>query len=207
MEAVAARLPAGTAIPLVVYAHGCAGLDDDVVSWADALAHAGYTVVAPDSFARAGRRVSCDGRTVYPRRDPGVLALRESEIRYAVAQARMLTWVRQASIALLGFDQGGVVVAGYRGPPVTAYVVTGWTCTAPDVRHGLFTPPDRPVLAIRWADDPLFGDPAWNGDCGAHLDARPASRSIVLEGRGHSVAENAEAREAVLRFLQAAASR
>jgi len=207
MEAVVARLPAGTAIPLVVYAHGCAGLDDDVVTWAAALARAGYTVVAPDSFARAGRQASCDGRTVYPRHDPGVLALRESEVRYAIVQARTLTWVRQESIVLLGFDQGGVVVAGYRGPPVAAYVVTGWTCTAPDVRHGLFTPPDRPVLAIRWADDPLFGDPAWNGDCGAHLDARPASRSLVLEGRGHSVAGAAEARDAVLRFLQAAASR
>lgn len=202
MEAVLTRLAPDAAIPLVVYVHGCAGFDDDLETWARALTSAGYALVAPDSFARAGRRSHCDGVTVYPPRDLGVLALRESEIRYAIEQARRLRWARQDAVFLLGFDQGGVVVAGYRGPPVTAYVVTGWTCTSPDVQRGLFTPPDRPVLAIRWADDPLFGDPAWNGDCGAHLAPRPASRSIILEGRGHSVATDAQAREAVLKFLQ-----
>ena len=71
------------------------------------------------------------------------------------------------------------------------------------MRSGLATPLDRPVLAIRWADDPLFRDPAWNGDCEVHLPPRPASRSLVLEGTGHSTAVSPEARATVLRFLQA----
>jgi hypothetical protein len=188
--------------PLVIYVHGCAGLDADTERWAEVLTRAGYAMVAPDSLAR-GRRPRCDGRRPYPADDRDVLALRRSEVRYAVQQARTLPWVGEATIALLGFDQGGVVVAGDDDPAVGAYIITGWTCTAPDVRQGLFTPPDRPVLAIRWADDPMFADAAWNGDCGAHLGSRPGSRSIVLDGSGHSVADDPDAQEAVVRFLRA----
>jgi len=195
--------PTPPSIPLVIYVHGCAGLDEDAERWAQVLTSAGYAVVAPDSFARAGRRPRCDGRRPYRPDDRGVLALRESEIRYAVQQARTLPWVGEATIVLLGFDQGAVVVAGYGDGAVGAYILTGWTCTSPDVRQGLFTPLDQPVLAIRWADDPMFADAAWNGECGSHLGPRPGSRSIVLDGPGHSVVTDPGAREAVVQFLRA----
>ena len=124
-------------------------------------------------------------------------------MRYTLQQMLTLSWIVPESVFLLGFDHGGVVAAGWPARGFAAFVITGWTCTSPDVRSGLATPLDRSVLAIRWADDPIFHDPAWNGDCEVHLPPRPASRSLVLEGRGHSTAGSPEARAAVLRFLQA----
>jgi hypothetical protein len=131
-----------------------------------------------------------------------MLATREAELAYALRQVRTLSWARPRATFLLGFDHGAVVAAGYSGEPFAGYILTGWTCTAPYPRGGLATALDRPVLAIRWEDDPWFTNPAWNGDCGSRLGARPGSRSILLEGTGHSTASHARAQQAVLDFLR-----
>jgi dienelactone hydrolase len=189
--------------PVVVYAHGCGGIDDDLRGWAELLTRHGYAVIAPDHRARGNRAPTCGGAAFYGRGDLDALATREGEIRYALRQVRTLPWVRQDAVFLLGFDHGAVVAASYTGPPFAGYVLTGWTCTSPLPRGGLATSPARPVLAIRWARDPRFVDPAWNGDCGASLGARPASRSLVLDGAGHSTVGDERARQAVVGFLQA----
>jgi dienelactone hydrolase len=189
-------------VPVVIYAQDCAGPGDDLRRWSDLLTGQGYAVIAPDHRARGGRARPCDGPTLYAPGDVADLASREAEIAYARRQVRTLPWVRQSAVFLLGFGQGAVAAAGYTGPPFTGYILTGWTCTSPYPRGGLTTAPTRPVLAIRWADDPWFRDPAWNGDCGASLGARPASRSIVLDGAGHSVAGDPRAERAVVNFLQ-----
>jgi dienelactone hydrolase len=193
--------PSGT--PVVVYVHGCGGLDDDWRDWTALLARHGYAVIAPDHRARGGRPPGCDTPTLYGRGDLDRLVARDAEVRYALRQVRTLSWVRQSAVFLLGFDEGAVVAAAYTGPPFTGYVLTGWTCTSPHSRGRLATARDRPVLALRWAHDPRFVDPAWNGDCGASLDGRPGSRSLVLDGAGHSTAGDERARRAVVDFLQA----
>lgn len=203
VERALAAVPAGTRLPAVVYVHGCRGLDDDLTQWAAVLAPAGYAVFAPDSSASGDRAAVCDAAVPYTRADIPRFARREAEVRYALQQMLTLSWIVPESVFLFGFDHGGVVAAGWPERGFAGVVITGWTCTSPDVRGGLATPLDRSVLAIRWADDPLFRDPAWNGDCEVHLPPRPASRSLVLEGRGHSTAASPEARAAVLRFLQA----
>jgi dienelactone hydrolase len=189
-------------VPVVMYAPGCGGIDDDLRRWADLLTGHGYAVIAVDHRARGGRAPTCSATRLYGAADVQALATREAEIRYALRQVRTLAWVRQRGVFLLGIGQGAVVAAGYTGPAFTGYILTGWTCTSPHPRSGLATALDRPVLAIRWAVDPWFTDPAWNGDCGASLGARPASRSIILDGTGHSVAGDARAERAVLDFLQ-----
>jgi hypothetical protein len=159
-------------------------------------------VIAPYHRARGGRAQPCRAATLYGPGDVEMLATREGEIRYALRQVRTLPWVRQEGVFLLGVGQGAVVAGGYGGPPFTGYILTAWTCTSPHPRAGLATAPGRPVLAIRWADDPWFTDPAWNGDCGASLGGRPASRSIILDGAGHAVIASERARRAVVDFLQ-----
>jgi dienelactone hydrolase len=197
--------PRGT--PVVVYAHGCAGLDDDWRVWTELLTRHGYAVIAPDHRARGGRPPTCDTPALYGPADLDRLVARDAEVRYALRQVRTLPWVRPAAVFLLGFDEGAVVAAAYTGPPFAGYIVTGWTCTSPHPRGRLATAPDRPVLALRWARDPRFVDPAWNGDCGASLGGRPGSRSLVLDGAGHSTATDERARQAVVDFLQAHTTR
>ncbi|HTO12437.1 MAG TPA: dienelactone hydrolase family protein [Candidatus Binatia bacterium] len=207
VEPALAAVPPGTRLPSVLYVHGCRGFEDDLTQWASALSAAGYAVFAPDSSARGERPPACAAATLYARTDIPRFTGREAEVRYTLQQMRTLAWLVRESVFLLGFDQGGVVAAGWREREFAGIIITGWSCTSPDVREGLFTPPDRPVLAIRWAEDPLFRDPAWNGDCEVHLPPRPGSRSLVLDGRGHSTAASPAAREAVLRFLNAHAVR
>jgi dienelactone hydrolase len=194
--------PGARGLPVVVYAHDCAGFDDDLRQWADLLTRQGYAVIAPDHGARGGRTTGCRAATLYGPDDVATLAARTAEVAYANRQIRTLSWARPRAVFLLGFGLGAVVVAGYADAPFTGYIVTGWTCTSPHPRGGLATAGDRPVLAIRWEHDPWFTEPAWNGDCGASLGARPASRSIVLEGTGHSVAGDERARQAVVDFLR-----
>jgi poly(3-hydroxybutyrate) depolymerase len=203
LDATFAAIPRDARVPAVVYVHGCHGIDADLTDWARVLTAAGYAVFAPDSAARGDRRPACSASTLYAPADLPRFTEREAEIRYALEQMETLGWIPPESVFVLGFDHGGVVVAGWREREFAGYIVTGWTCTSPDVRSGLVTPLDRPVLAIRWAEDPVFGDPAWNGDCEVHLESRPGSRSLVLDGRGHSTASHPAACEAVLRFLRA----
>lgn len=198
--------PAETAAPrdapVVVYAHGCAGIDDDLRRWAALLTGHGYAVIAPDHRAHGGRQPACRATGLYGPADVATLATRDAEIRYALRQVRTLPWVRQSGVFLMGVGQGAVVAAGYTGPAFTGYIVTGWSCTSPHPRGRLATAPGRPVLAIRWADDPWLRDPAWNGDCADSLGPRPSSRSIVLDGSGHSVAGDERAERAVVDFLR-----
>ena len=203
VERVLAAMPAETRLPSVIYAHGCRGFEDDVTTWASVLSGAGYAVFAPDAAARGDRPPVCDTSTLYAHADLPRFARREAEVRYVYRQMLTLSWVVPQAVFLLGFDHGGVMAAGWPTREFAGIVITGWTCTAPDIKGGLFTPADRPVLALRWEEDPVFRDPAWNGDCEVHLGPRPGSRSIVLEGRGHSTATSPDARAAVLRFLQA----
>jgi dienelactone hydrolase len=199
VDAALTAHPPASRLGVVLYAHGCAGPGDEPAQWASALGPAGFALIAPD----AGAGPACGaGGVIYTRGDAALLARRADEVRYAREQIAYLSWVRAGDVFLLGFDHGGVVTAHWNGPAFAGYIVTGWTCTAPDVRGGLSIPVDRPVLAIRWEEDPLFADPAWNGNCGTWLRGRAGSRSILLEGRGHATAGSAEARAAVVRFLQ-----
>jgi len=202
VEGALAAVSRDTTLPSVVYLHGCRGFDDDLAAWAGVLSGVGHAVFAPEAAARGGPPAACSQR-LYARDDAWRFAQREADVRYVVRQLRTLLWLQPESMILFGFDQGGVIAAGWRERQFAGIVITGWTCTSPDMRAGLRTPPDRPVLAIRWEHDPFFRDPAWNGDCEAHLGPRPGSRALVLDGQGHSTAPSAEAREAVLRFLRA----
>ena len=119
LEARLDQLPAGTSVPVVIYVHDCVGLDREVDRWGERLAAQGYATIAPDSFARGGRAPTC------PPRDLDTVLTRESEIRYAVAQARATRWVRQRAVFVLGVGQGGTIVARGGVGRVTGAVILG----------------------------------------------------------------------------------
>ena len=113
------RLPATASVPVVVYAHDCAGLGPEVAVWADRLARHGYAVIAPDSFARSGRAPTCAPG------DVDALLTREAEIRYALRQVRTQSWVRQRAVFLLGVGQGATIAARGSVGAVMGTVIIG----------------------------------------------------------------------------------
>jgi len=120
LDAPLDRLGAATSIPLVIYVHDCAGLDREAELWGERLAAQGYATIAPDSLARGGRAPTC------PSRDLDAVLTRESEIRYALAQARATRWVRQRAVFVLGVGQGGTIVArGGVGKVTGAVIIRG----------------------------------------------------------------------------------
>jgi len=127
------RLPATISVPVVVYAHDCAGLGPEAAVWADRLARHGYAVIAPDGFARSGRAPTCAPG------DAGALLTRESEIRYALRQVRTQSWVRQRAVFLLGVGQGATIAARGAVGAVMGTVIIG----------GAGEPPRRSPALVR----------------------------------------------------------
>ncbi len=164
---------------IVLYAHGCSGIinigRDDGKFYA---AH-GFIFVAPDSFARRNKPVSCRPALHQGGLHRAVLAWRQAEIANALTRLRAMPGMSQAPIALIGHSEGGITVATYRGQPVTVRVIEGWTCHAgwPEY-HGLKAPPREPVLSLVGENDPWFRLPVLKGDCGAFMDGN--DRSIVF---------------------------
>lgn len=141
LDALASRLdqlPASSSIPLVIYVHDCPGLGREVDLWGERLAAQGYAVIAPDSLARSGRAPRC------PPRDLDTVLTRESEIRYAVAQARATPWVRQRAVFVLGVGQGATIVARGGVGRVTGTAIVGGSGDPRRVSPALVREPDGP---------------------------------------------------------------
>ena len=195
---------------VVVYLHGCDGIGATGAKTADLLASAGYLVLAPDSFARRDKPVSCDPVLQRAGLHREVLGWRHDEARYAIAQARTLPGGERRPLVLMGFSEGAIAVATYDGDAVDARVIEGWTCHAawPEYR-GLNAPVTQPVLALVAQHDPWFTAAALRGDCGDFMGPPSAWRvSIVFRpphpaAAQHDLLWHADARRALLGFLDA----
>jgi dienelactone hydrolase len=165
---------------VILYAHGCDGLSDISAATSRFLAQAGYLVVAPDSFARREKPVSCDPSQHRGGLHRAVLGWRQAEMHYAFQRLRMLPGLQRVPVVLMGHSEGAITAATIRDLPVSGRIIEGWTCHAgwPEYR-GLDTPPGQPVLALVGANDPWFRAPALRGDCGLFMQDGGRQRSIV----------------------------
>jgi poly(3-hydroxybutyrate) depolymerase len=205
--------PAGTAVgahkaPAVVYLHGCSGLDEISSATANFLAAAGYVVFSPDSFARTNKPVSCNVAAHESSLHRGVLALRQAEAAHAVAQVRRLPFIDGRRIYFYGFSEGAIAAATATGLSVRARIVEGWTCHAGWPEYvGLRAPSGQPTLTMTSQDDPWFRADWARGDCGAFMQGRPGSRSVVFRqpdplSAQHYVSGGAEVQATILKFLR-----
>jgi dienelactone hydrolase len=194
---------------IVLYAHGCDGLSRITDETAGFLARAGLLVIAPDSFSRAEKPVSC-----IPGRQEGslhrrVLAWRQAELTHALEHLHTILALRDLPVVLMGHSEGGITVATWTGPPVAARIVEGWTCHAgwPEYR-GLNAPQDEPVLTLVGEADPWFRLPVLQGDCGTFMAGHAGAQSVVYRAphylhRRHWLSHDSKVQTTILDFIAA----
>ena len=198
-----ARVDPREPLATLIYMHGCTGLGDfDLLN---AIAQRGFAVVAPDSFARRYRPMQCDPKAHVGGRNVFVFDFRMTEVSYTLHRLRQLPWVDHQRMFLAGTSEGGVAAALYRGDDFRARVIAQWTCQGAPLVRGLAAPLGEPVLAVVRADDPWYDPrrtPGQRGDCGAYMEGRPRSESVILRnGPGHNVFDDPKALSRVLEFL------
>lgn len=131
LAAILERIPPGTRVPAVLYAHDCGGPGAEAAAWGERLSRAGYAVIAPDSRARS------DGVTDRCPSGTTALATREAEIRYALRQLRTLSWVRQRAVFLLAVGEGAAAAARDDGLELTGWISLGEAIPPRRIAHSL----------------------------------------------------------------------
>ena len=199
LRVIAAR----TRLPVAIYLHGCTGVGN--LNFLKELAATGVVVIAPDSFARRYRPLQCDPKTKTGGRNLFVYDFRLAELTFALERLGEAPWADLNNLFLVGNSEGGVAAALFRGDVFNARVITQWTCQGAPFVRGIAAPEGTPILAIVRENDPFYdarNTPAQQGNCGAYLDGRPASRSVVLAaGEVHDVYNEPAAVQTILDFI------
>lgn len=190
---------------VVLYVHGCNGIINIGREAGKFYAASGFIFVAPDSFARRNKPVSCRPALRQGGLHRAVLGWRQAEVTYALTRLRALPGLKRAPIALIGHSEGGITVATYSGLPVTARVIEGWTCNArwPEY-HGLNAPHREPVLSLVGENDPWYKLPSLQGDCSAFMDGNDRSYVFRKPNRLHNkhwLSKYPPVRDIILKFL------
>lgn len=176
-------------VPVILYMHGCNGFRGEGRRFRELLTAEGYAFFAPDSFQRPGRKeCSQQGRL----RDR--VSLRLQEVRYALDQIRNMSWVDQDRIILMGFSEGGNTTDNWSEAGFAAHIIIGSACTL--VGGMPAAPVGTPVLAVVGSNDRFRPGKSCKID-----RTVGGSQSIVLPGRGHSIARYSETKDAVREFL------
>ncbi len=212
LTAYLASLPSPPTV-VVVYAHGCDGLSEISAATGRFLAQAGYLMVAPDSFARQDKPVSCKPISHQGGLHRAVLGWRQAEMQFAFDQVEQIPSLKGVPVILMGHSEGAITVATIAAVPAAGRIIEGWTCHAgwPEYR-GLNAPPDQPVLALSSEKDPWFRDPELSGDCGAFMQGHPAQRSVVYRAPSyladkHWLSSDKDVQKIILDFIQETTAR
>lgn len=206
-----AQTPKGKRYPTVIYLHGCSGVWAGTYRRIDFLAHSGFAVIAPVSFARQKYPQSCNTGKHQGGMYRPTLKMRQFDAGHAIKAAKRLSWVDPNNVFLMGLSQGGITAATFKSndpeAAVNARVVEGWTCHAGwEEYRGIHAPADEPVLTLVGEKDPWFQRPRSRGDCGEFLNKTNGSESIVFSSghlrNRHELLEDQGVQQTVLRFLR-----
>jgi hypothetical protein len=191
-------------IPLVIYLHGCLGLEWHANHDISFLLRNGYAVLAPNSAARKYMPTGCP-----PMAERGVLAYRLADARHAHEAAKNLPWVDKRNIFMMGFSEGGLTTAQYDRGGLAGRIILGWTCNAGWTEwRGISGPRDEPILAVVASNDPYFTKLEDSGDCGSSMLFRRKAESIVVNPKLHDytslhhVQGLPEIQKKILQFLE-----
>jgi dienelactone hydrolase len=189
--------------PVMIYMHGCAGLNDDSREWARIIKNLGFIVIQPDSFAIPGRRSNCDSQNQRAQIIQGFdsFRLRNQELFQARNELLKLSWVNQDRVFLMGHSEGGMTVSRTSATGFKAVIASGYWChEALQIKHGA-----APFLLLNWQEDPWYRNRSKerNTDiCQWHVDNRPSTAQVIIEGQGHATSGSRKAKLAVEEFLK-----
>ena len=172
----------GDHFPVIVYAHGCAGMVPASREHVYMLERIGdYVVVAPDSFARK-RPVSCWGPgAVDVDATSAARRLRRAELIHALDRLVRLPWVDKDNIFLIGHSQGGGMAIDYSGDvKLKGRVSLNGACNSRFSRAGLIgngLQPTEAALAFDSGHDPWFA--RYASDCPEMIKSHSNGRLVV----------------------------
>lgn len=188
-------------LPVVIYLHGCGGIQKTEGLWGNFFKGAGYIAILPDSFAR-NRPPSCDASTTRKALWPGATAFRTDELAYAYQKVRAAAWADQSSIFLMGHSQGGYLAATSQlQQRYAGVVISGWRCASTETRwRGLHMPPETPVLVLNHVTDPWYAQEN-DRKCSEYFEGRPHTQELLLPGHDHATYDP-PALDAIRTFLE-----
>ena len=192
--------------PVVIYLHGCAGINRDALNWGSYISSLGFIVILPNSMARNGRISNCDpklkkGNGAFPM----ARKYRQQEIDYSLSQTINISWAQRQNIFLMGHSEGGIAVAQSPHSEFAGEIISGETCTNRNnpIYDGIFAPLNMPVLAIASIHDEWHENkPAVKGRCADKAQGRFFFEQVDLPGFTHPTYGSPVAREAVKDFLR-----
>ena len=184
---LAAEIPGGVKLPLIVYFHGCGGIlraSIGHLGWLSGLDD--FVVIAPDSFARARPEYCFRDHTVDVNIVRQVGVLRRHEMEYALDRVVKLPWVDKRNIFLIGHSQGGGMVASYGGPTkIRGRILLNGACTRNSGGSGMAD--DEAVLTFDTGRDPWFRN--YSTDCRRLVLNHPKGKSVwAARGTTHDSA-------------------
>ncbi|GAB4349253.1 MAG: hypothetical protein Kow006_10700 [Gammaproteobacteria bacterium] len=179
----------GSKVPVILYLHGCKGISHQAELFSKQLVSQGYAFFIPDSFKRPWRS-QCGAQGNLNAR----VRLRTEEVEYALEQIKKLPWVDQNRLILMGFSEGGNTVDNWSKPGFSAHIIVGSACTLVGGKPA--APAGTPVLAIVGSNDEYRPGKSCRID-----ESDGISKSVVIQGAGHSVAQYPQAQKAIRSFL------
>lgn len=196
------RIKVEKPLPVVIYLHGCTGITYESQSWGNFLAEQGFIAILPDSMARR-TETNCDPKTKKSGKFPQVHAMRQEEIRHAVERVRKSPWADTNNVFLMGHSEGGTAAARTKLEGFSGIIISGWRCTNTRFPNfnGIFAPLDTPILAVEWSKDDWQTETT-KGSCADKFGERKKARQLLLQGSGHNIYDQSEARQAVAQFLK-----
>lgn len=190
MSKANAAVKSGVKVPVVLYMHGCAGIHKQGEAYRTFMLQQGYAVLMPDSFARG--RLECGQEGTLSER----VDMRTDEIANALKEIKKIPWIDQHRIILMGFSEGGNTVDNWSHPGFQAEIIISSACTLTG-SGSPNAPKNVPVLAIVGSNDDFRP-----GQSCTITRKVGGSRSVVIPGAGHRIADYEETKTAIKAFLK-----
>jgi len=188
-------------MPVVVFLHGCAGINDTERKWTEFLKAEKFIVVLLNSYAIPNREKNCipATHTTNVGKVP-VNLLRPAEAEYAMSKLKEKAWADKDNIFLMGHSEGAMGTFLTRNVGFTGIVITGFVCLP---GRPFASSRDTPTLIINYERDPFFEKPDRDYlQCSdrPYWRFRTNTTELILPGRGHGSADDRTARETLKNF-------